>query len=81
MRGSGDLKHYSAPTVHDGLVHAFLGRTLYVVDRDGEQKWALAFSESSGAAAFQQVVDARPRSGVRVYAGTRNGIAAVDMPG
>ncbi|MFG2024325.1 PQQ-binding-like beta-propeller repeat protein [Streptomyces sp. NPDC048825] len=72
--------YYSDPTVHEDHVYALLGQTLYVVNRKGEQRWALTFSDPS-VPAFQPVVSAHPERGMRVYVGTRNGIAAVDVPG
>ncbi|WP_225859600.1 serine/threonine-protein kinase [Streptomyces albicerus] len=73
-------EYYSDPIVHEDLVYALLGQTLHVVNRKGEQRWALTFSDPS-VPAFQPVVSAHPERGVRVYVGTRNGIAAVDVPG
>ncbi|MCD7439538.1 serine/threonine-protein kinase [Streptomyces lincolnensis] len=74
FRGSGDPEEYSAPTVNDNLVHAILGRTLYLLEPDGRRARVLTFPDLPLSPAAQPVVGAR-----YVYVTTERGIAAVNM--
>ncbi|MFI9173010.1 outer membrane protein assembly factor BamB family protein [Streptomyces lincolnensis] len=74
FRASGDPEQYSAPTVNGDLVHALLGRTLYLLEPDGRRARVLTFP------GLPVSPTARPVAGARyVYVTTERGIAAVNL--
>jgi outer membrane protein assembly factor BamB len=65
----------SDPTVHEDLIYAFLGKKLFVVDRNGAPQRILTFPKTSVMTDYRPVVDSR-----HVYVATNKGIAAVNLP-
>lgn len=79
VRGEGDMEDYSEPTVHEDLVYAFLGRTLYVVDGTGEQQQVVTFADSPLMPKYRPLIGSHPEHGRHVYVATPTGIAALDL--
>jgi outer membrane protein assembly factor BamB len=79
FQGDGDTQTYVDPSVHRDLVYVRLGRTLYVVDRNGKQTRAVSLAGLEVGTTHRPVVRAQRAYGERVYIGTTDGIAALDM--